>query len=1052
MTEETKDKSAEDETPKGPVTPEDEAFRARLKKFISTVTDAVVGVNKNFLQSQKSFYVDLLVDLVHGGLETLKHYLEDPAEKKVTWDDPWVESRFVVKWDWDFHGIQYMDPKLPEDVFAALRKGEDPEVLARSPKVREVMTEALVASYYPIALEILTHQVAAHVKGGQTVGHFFLDPHLKDEMDALPTQDARDAYMEDLLKPFSIGGVEVEDENGAPKVMVPFAETEDIDPAAAEVRAWYEKVASRLTRLFFTGKANGTSYRGSVVFMIHNLVVDEDLGEAYFPIVTGLSFVPADVDLKTVDWKGTSPSPWEPASWDEEERKELWENLLGPILEYLQKTLQEETQKPDGKIEPTTADAVVPPAAAQEPSDRSVALEPYGSPPPERRYLLDAPTRIDREALVLVAHVGTLNLPRSWKNVKPWSELEKNEVQRLRDEMGDEAFKDLRKESKNPNAHGRLLVKKTNAKGETEIKLAKEAEDALLETVGYRGFRKVVRDPDGLSREYLIKRFRAGSGYIEARLSWYGQTWPLVDEGREERKKTLQELQEKARQGVLFDKLSEDQQKELDGRLRLMESIRDAQEVMISILERFGAYRENPLRVPAWNLRTLLECENDPNGFRRVEGCLRALQEVRFFSKATKIPGISHEAFGSFLGEVRFVPGGPGRHRDGDYYLSISPAFIGCLKVWQTAHYQIREPHKLLFDWSRKLTKEEKKNLKGSEYVKGFSSLGSYYDRARGFTSHQRDLRRWIESEITRKKDGTKKGSPSVRVSLNAKDADEPRSYNSAFCPILPAGKFFHGALSHFGGTRGEHGRTLYGTPTAATKTSGAHKAGLLRVMNYSLPPGDAKGKRQEIARKALQDMRAVVEEAFGGVVAGCYEGRWISLKDAETLPVDALLKKVTWFLFLALDWRERIPKEVEEYHEKRRQRGDVDYRVKVTEDRGLVERTEAERGLPEDVTGPSGESLWIRLYSVRRKRNLSQKAVGQIFGVSQAVANYWERGTEPGEDGKVPGRPIPADVAPLIVRWVETGETPTAVELAAINARRQNKPGKKKDRVAEGI
>lgn len=91
---------------------------------------------------------------------------------------------------------------------------------------------------------------------------------------------------------------------------------------------------------------------------------------------------------------------------------------------------------------------------------------------------------------------------------------------------------------------------------------------------------------------------------------------------------------------------------------------------------------------------------------------------------------------------------------------------------------------------------------------------------------------------------------------------------------------------------------------------------------------------------------------------------------------------------------------------------------------------------------GLDTEPLWIRLYIARKEKKLSQAAVGRIFGVSQGTANYWERETDPGEDGKVHGKAIPADVVPLIVRWVEAGTIPTAEELAVINARRQKKPG----------
>jgi len=402
------------------------------------------------------------------------------------------------------------------------------------------------------------------------------------------------------------------------------------------------------------------------------------------------------------------------------------------------------------------------------------------------------------------------------------------------------------------------------------------------------------------------------------------------------------------------------------------------------------------------------------------------------------------EVFGPFLGSVKFFRGGPGKHTDGDFLITISPEAVGCLKVWGTTYYKIRDPYKVLtYDWGKKLTKEERADLQ-SGYIRGFSSAVPYYDRARGFTVAQSNLRQWIEDNLTRNKDGTKKGGPSVRVHPKAKNADEPRPYTRTFCDLLPAGRKFHGALAHFREGRGERGRTLYGTPTAPTKTSGAHKAGLLQVMGYTLPRGAAKARRRETVRRALKDMRAVVEEAFGGVVVGLHEGRWLSLKDVENYPVDTLLKRVSWHLFLAEDWRERIPQTVEDYHAARHARGEVDYVVKVTKDRELVERAEAGRGLPADAVGVDMEPLWIRLYITRNERKLSQTAVGKLFGVSRRTVDYWERGTEPEEDGRVRGLPIPPDVAPLLLRWIEAETVPTEDELATINARRaKRRPGK---------
>jgi len=72
----------------------------------------------------------------------------------------------------------------------------------------------------------------------------------------------------------------------------------------------------------------------------------------------------------------------------------------------------------------------------------------------------------------------------------------------------------------------------------------------------------------------------------------------------------------------------------------------------------------------------------------------------------------------------------------------------------------------------------------------------------------------------------------------------------------------------------------------------------------------------------------------------------------------------------------------------------------------------------------------------------LRQKDLAAMFGVSAPVVSYWLKGMDQGEDGKILGKPIPADVAPLVVRWVETGSSPTAEELAVLSTRREKKRG----------
>jgi hypothetical protein len=1062
LTEETKDKTREDKTAHEAVDPKERTTTEKMMAFAEALKKRAVEVDK-WATEQKNFSASILVDLVHSELETLKEYIENPAEKEVSWFSPWVESRFRVLWDWDEGGLVPPGPVgLPPLVYDALTKGADPEELASHPEVVEIMTGRLAASHPQRLLFALTNKAAVHTKDGKTAGVSFHDPEVKKELGALPTEEERTARIEELLRPWCMGGRDTKDEEGRRLIIanVDPLPSVDEDPRPGGRFVRLTRITGKFTvststegedsgensRMTFQGVVRGVQYQGSVVFIVHPLVVDEDKREAYFPIVTGLVFAPAEAHHEPVDLNASEKyfEAWDPVTWTEEERSKLWDLLLVNLIGGLRKEFAVDYREIGEKTEP-----VIPPLhepGAERPSWYPRPLVPAGPPPPERRYLLDAPTRIDRGAAVLVAHTGGLNLPRDWKKVKKWEDFAKEEVERLQETYGDKAFQDQRRETKDPNAPGRLLRKTTNDQGEEETKLTTEAEDALLESVGHKGFRKIVQDPDGVKREYLIKRFRAGSGYLEVRLSWYNAAWPLVEGGVENKRTDLEALREELRQGALFEKMDHEIQEKLNSGLRVMESIRDAREVMGAILSAFGAVGENPLRVPAWNLRKLLECEKDPDGFRRVRGCLRALQEVRFTSKASKIPGFSsREKEGHFISGLEFVYGGPGRHTDGDFIITLDPMAVGCLKVFETTHYKLRDPYKVLeYDWGKSLTKEEKEDLK-SGYLHGFSSLAPYYDRAKGFTPAQSHLRQWIEHNVTLNKDGRKKGSPSVRVAKNAKNANEPRRYDRRFCPILPEGHKFHGVFGHFREGKGERGRKLYGTPTAPTKTSGPHTAGLLPVMGYSLPPGAATSKRRDMVRKALQDMRAVVEEAFGGMVMALLGDRWLPLKEAEKLPVDTLLKRVSWYLFLASGWRDRIPQAVEDYHAKRRARGEVDYEVKVTKDRDLVERAEAQRGLSAEAIGIEKGPLSTRLYIARKEKKLSQAAVGRLFGVSQAAVNYWERGMEPDEKGKGRGKPIPPDVAPLILQWVETGVEPTAEELAVLKVRRERRPGTRK-------
>jgi len=752
--------------------------------------------------------------------------------------------------------------------------------------------------------------------------------------------------------------------------------------------------------LTITGKVQEEPFSCDLIFQVHPLVVDGDKEEAFFPIIVGLAF-----------------ESGHPETWPEEERTELWEKGVFPALDRIEKAAFERGGKAEKPEEPKPS--LPAPVKAVAPSSR--------------RYLRDGTVKLDKQALAFVGNMkGFSGLPRSWKKVRRWEDLVQEETEQLFGEYGEEALVDLRHKLKDPDARGALLRRSFRPDTTELLELTKEAEEALLDRVGYRWFRRTYKDEDGISREYLVKRLQAGQGTVTGRFSWYGQSWPLVEGGRKSQAELLDELKEDLRQGDLFENLPENAQKQLDSRLRFMAAVRDASVVMEYVLYRFGLEGENPLTVPAWQFRMLLECENDPHGIRRIRGALRSLQDLRYHLEVKGIPGVpSMIAFGPLLSDVEFVGKGPGSHRvtaAGDFRLTLSETCYHSLRRFKTAHHKLRSGKRVAgFDWGKVLTKEERKELVDSGFVQGFSAVAPYWDKAKGFSPSQKSLRQWIESQVTLNRDPVPRSRSSLKLKGSHPDANKPRLYGSEFCPLLPEGKLYVGALGHF--TRNpEQGRTLYGRPSPPSKTGGARHEGLLAVMGYDLPRGQAKARRAEIVKQALEDIRDVVETAFGGSVAArTRKGKeWLTLEEAARLPEKELGQRVSWFLFLPPDFAERMAEDVERHHAERYERGETPYRVEVTRP-----------GKPATI-GPDTLPLHLRLCVTRKERGLSQKAVGTLFGVSRPLVAMWETGPEPDEEtGKVTGRPIPAELVPLLTRWVETGEPPSPEELDSLKTRR---------------
>jgi hypothetical protein len=210
--------------------------------------------------------------------------------------------------------------------------------------------------------------------------------------------------------------------------------------------------------------------------------------------------------------------------------------------------------------------------------------------------------------------------------------------------------------------------------------------------------------------------------------------------------------------------------------------------------------------------------------------------------------------------------------------------------------------------------------------------------------------------------------------------------------------------------------------------------------MGYKYPTGSARAKRAKVISQALDDLSAVVEKYLHGIVAAHDRVKWITLEDVRKISdPKTTAHRILFYFFLP-----------EDYEDKRRQEWEATTGRRVTEN-----AAEAEAEVWEDLAGvgpvtetPSAENafrgwpLYRRLRGMMDHRKLRQKDLAALFQVTPPIITRWLKGTEAPQSGDALGSPIPEDLAPLVLRWVETGETPSIDDMAAVTARRRKKPG----------
>jgi hypothetical protein len=187
--------------------------------------------------------------------------------------------------------------------------------------------------------------------------------------------------------------------------------------------------------------------------------------------------------------------------------------------------------------------------------------------------------------------------------------------------------------------------------------------------------------------------------------------------------------------GHLFEDLDGDLKRKLSRELERLNLYEHGRSIMEMLLGAFGRYRTNPVEVPAEAFRRVIWPWGDhPKDWKEiVERTLGALMAM---TTAWRAGGLVGEAV--FVNSWQYVPLGRGGHGEGVYAVGITPAFVGSLKVFETArNLSLRSgADGVVYDFSKDIPSKDRKAL---SFV-SFDAGRPFYHSAAGLTAQQRNL------------------------------------------------------------------------------------------------------------------------------------------------------------------------------------------------------------------------------------------------------------------------------------------------------------------------
>ena len=208
-----------------------------------------------------------LLEIIHGALRSLAHYVQDPRDREVGWEFPFIESQYAVDLDWE----------------AFERRGEvrplhatfTSEDLDDTTRASRKLVDAFFSSRYHFVLGFLTNHVVVLRQKGREVCIF---PQATLEIARRLGRDRGRQFLLALREPYCIGTALLSDREVRPNRVV----------SRAVSRRLRKLMAS--PGLTFTHRIGRRRIVGSIPVVIKPLTIDLDVRRVFYPITVGVAF------------------------------------------------------------------------------------------------------------------------------------------------------------------------------------------------------------------------------------------------------------------------------------------------------------------------------------------------------------------------------------------------------------------------------------------------------------------------------------------------------------------------------------------------------------------------------------------------------------------------------------------------------------------------------------------------------------------------------------------------------------------------------------------